>query len=147
MSNRFWAIPFLLVCAAVTQTAFALDPVYSDPSGKAIWGYDPLSYFAGEPEEGKEELSHQWNGAVWHFISEENRQAFIKEPERYAPQYGGYCAWAVSQGYTASTDPHAWNITDGRLYLNYSRSVALRWKIDKATNIEKADNNWPSLSQ
>ena len=67
---------------------------------------------------------------------------FAANPEKYAPQYGGYCAWAVSQGYTASTDPEAWKIVDGKLYLNYSKSVQLTWEQDAAGNIAAADENW-----
>ncbi len=125
--------------------ALALEPVYSWRR-KALRGYDPVAYFThGRPVEGSERFTHQWQGATWRFASAENRDSFAADPERYAPQYGGYCAWAVSQGYTASTDPEAWRIVDGKLYLNYSKSVQRRWEKDIPGNIGKADRNWPEL--
>ena len=148
MKRLNWAVPLFLVWAFSTQVVHALDPVFSDWKGSAIKGYDPVSYFTDDgPTEGKKELTHVWNAATWRFASKENQQAFAKNPEKYAPQYGGYCAWAVSQGYTASTDPLAWDITDGRLYLNYSKSVQTNWLVEKEANIDQGDINWPSLSQ
>ena len=148
MRRLNWAIPVFLFWAVSSQLVHALEPIYSDWKGNAIKGYDPVSYFTdGEPIKGKKVLTHIWNGATWHFASEANKQAFAKNPEKYAPQYGGYCAWAVSQGYTASTNPLAWDITDGRLFLNYSKSVQANWLVEKETNINQGDINWPSLSQ
>jgi YHS domain-containing protein len=112
----------------------------------AIEGYDPVAYFeAGEPAQGSDAFEHRWNGVVWRFTNATNRDAFAKAPERYAPQYGGYCAWAVSQGYTASIDPAAWRIVDGKLYLNYSKSVQQTWQQDIPGNIRKANANWPGI--
>jgi len=125
--------------------ALALDPVFSR-WGKAIRGYDPVAYFTeGRPVEGAAEHTAEWRGATWRFASAANREAFVAAPERYAPRYGGYCAWAVSEGYTASIDPEAWRIVDGKLYLNYSKSVQQRWQKDIPGNIAKADRNWPGL--
>ncbi len=125
--------------------ARALDPVFSR-WGKAIRGYDPVAYFTeGRPVEGSAKFTAEWMGATWRFASAANRDSFVAAPERYAPQYGGYCAWAVSQGDTASIDPEAWRIVDGRLYLNYSKSVQGRWEKDIPGNIAKADGNWPRL--
>ena len=125
--------------------ATAIDP-YFNTDGVAIQGYDPVAYFTqGKPVYGKDEFTHDYAGATWRFASADSRDAFAAEPERYAPQYGGYCAWAVSQGYTASTDPDAWRIEDGRLYLNYSKSVQSRWEKDIPGNIASADANWPGL--
>ena len=127
-------------------TAYALDPVYSNFLGQAIRGYDPVAYFKdSRPVEGERKHSARWNDATWYFSSDENRLAFIADPERYAPQYGGYCAWAVSQGYTASIDPEAWTIHDGKLYLNYSKSVQKQWSQDIPGNIDKGNTNWPGL--
>ena len=114
--------------------------------GVAIEGTDPVAYFTQNmPLEGKREFSVDWKGATWRFASAANRDAFKGDPERYAPQYGGYCAWAVSQGYTASIDPEAWKIVDGKLYLNYSKSVQSQWAADVPGNIAKADQNWPAI--
>jgi hypothetical protein len=86
-----------------------------------------------------------WNGAVWRFVSAEHRDVFVKDPERYAPQFGGYCAWAISRGYTADADPDAWRIVDGRLYLIYSKAVQRRWEQDVEGTIVKARANWPAV--
>jgi YHS domain-containing protein len=121
-------------------------PVYQSYSGTAIDGTDPVSYFTeGRPVAGKAGITHKWNGATWRFTSAENRERFAAAPEKYAPRYGGYCAWAVSQGYTASTDPDAWSIVDGKLYLNYSKSVQKKWEGDVPGHIASANRNWPGL--
>lgn len=125
--------------------ALAVDPIFTK-RGLAIRGYDPVAYFTESmPVKGKAEFSHSYEGATWRFASAANRDAFAAEPGRYAPQYGGYCAWAVAQGYTASIDPDAWRIEGGRLYLNYSKSVQRRWERDIPGNISKADTNWPGI--
>lgn len=131
--------------AATVTPALALDPVFSWRR-TAIRGTDPVAYFTeGRAAKGSSSFTHKWRGATWHFISAENRDRFAADPERYAPQYGGYCAWAVSQGYTATTDPEAWRIVQGKLYLNFSKSVRRRWEKDIPGNIAKADRNWPGL--
>lgn len=114
--------------------------------GVAIRGTDPVAYFTeGRPVEGSSEFSAEWNDATWYFANAANREAFLATPEAYAPQYGGFCSWAVAQGYTASTDPDAWRIVDGKLYLNYSLGVQKDWEQDILGNIGKADVNWPGL--
>ncbi len=135
-----------LSLAGMTGRTAEAEVVYQGFTGVAIDGTDAVAYFTeSRPVEGKREHSFEWNGATWRFASAENLEAFRADPERYAPQYGGYCAWAVSQGYTASTDPEAWDIVDGKLYLNYSKSVQSQWKQDKPGNITKADTNWPGI--
>ncbi len=125
--------------------ALAIDPVFTK-RGLAIRGYDPVAYFTeGKPVKGKADFTHSYEGTTWRFASAANRDAFAADPLRYAPQYGGYCAYAVSQGYTASIDPDAWRIVDDKLYLNYSKSVQRRWERDVPGNIAKADTNWPQL--
>ena len=120
-------------------------PVFTK-RGAAIRGIDPVAYFAdARPVAGDPELSTKWMGAMWHFASAGNREAFEMNPYAYAPQYGGYCSWAVAGGYTASTDPEAWTIVDGKLYLNYSKGVQRRWSEDIPGNIVKGNANWPSL--
>jgi YHS domain-containing protein len=114
--------------------------------GVAVGGYDPVAYFTtGKPTKGKSTLTHKFNGATWRFANPDNLALFQASPEKYAPQYGGYCSWAVSQGYTAKGDPHAWKIVDGKLFLNYNRSVQKTWQRDIPGNIAKADANWPKV--
>jgi YHS domain-containing protein len=115
-------------------------------SGSAIEGYDPVAYFEeGQPVEGDSEHSFEWMGATWYFASAANRDRFAADPEKYAPQYGGYCAWAVANGYTAKIDPQAWAVVDDKLYLNYSLDVQKQWQQDVPGNITKADTNWPDI--
>jgi len=96
--------------------------------GLALDGYDPVAYFEGAPLPGKADFEFVWNGTRYRFVSAANRERFSREPDRYAPQYGGFCAYAVSRGYTADVDPLAWTVVDGKLYLNYSKRVQRTWK-------------------
>lgn len=126
--------------------ASALDPVYSSWRSLAIRGADPVAYFSeGRAVIGSSSFEYEWQGATWRFSSEEHRARFAAEPERYAPQYGGYCAYAVSEGYTASIDPEAWKIVGGKLYLNYSRDVQKLWEADVPGRIARGNANWPRL--
>ncbi len=112
-----------LATVAVPAPAFAKDaPVYTGTfSNTAVSGYDTVAYFTqGKPVKGSTEFRTTYNGAEWRFASAANLAKFRANPGRYAPQYGGYCAWAVSQGYTASGDPTVWKVVGGKLYLNYN---------------------------
>jgi len=131
----------------LTTSPASADGVIYSSWGKAIQGYDPVAYFTvSKPVEGKSEFTHTWKGANWRFASAENRNKFAAAPEKYAPQYGGYCAWAVSQGYTASTVPEAWKIVDGKLYLNYSKGIQQRWEQGGPRKlIVVANDNWKKL--
>lgn len=135
----------LFVAIAIAAPAQAAEPVFS-ADGAAIKGYDPVAYFTEEDAiAGKPEFTHDYMGATWRFASAENRDTFAANPEKYAPQYGGYCAYAVSQGYIAPIDPDAWSVRDGKLYLNYSLPVRIRWSLDKDGYIAAANTNWPGL--
>ncbi|MEM7479986.1 MAG: YHS domain-containing (seleno)protein [Acidobacteriota bacterium] len=148
MALRVSLALMFLVGLLLPAVAFAgVDPVFTATfSDVAIRGYDPVAYFAaGEPVKGSDDFAHQWMGAEWRFASAENRDLFAADPEKYAPQYGGYCAYAVSRGKTASIDPEAWRIVDDKLYLNYNAKIQAQWEEDQAANIEKADEHWPRL--
>ena len=139
-----------LVCglaALVAPLALRAEkPVNTTFTGVAIKGYDPVAYFTvGKPTKGDSDFSFDWNGAEWRFATAANRDLFKADPVKYAPQYGGYCAWAVSRGYTAGIDPDAWKIVNQRLYLNYSLKVQAQWSEDIPGNIAKAEDNWPKL--
>lgn len=130
----------------LTQQAAAAEPPVYATNGVAINGYDPVAYFTeGKPVEGSAEFTSDWDGATLQFASAENKAMFDGDPEKFAPKYGGYCAYAVSKGYTASTDPGAWSIHEDRLYLNYSKSVRALWSARKRHHIEQADANWPGV--
>ncbi len=132
---------------SLASPARAADPVYTNWRGLALSGYDPVAYFEqGKAVAGSAQYELEWRDATWRFASAEHLAAFRAAPERYAPQYGGYCAWAVSNGYTASSDPEAWRIVDGKLYLNYSREIQEKWETDVPGNVRRADGHWPELS-
>lgn len=130
-----------------TSVAYAEDLVYTSLfSDNAASGYDVVAYFTeGKPVEGSSEFEYRWQDSDWLFSSQENLELFKTNPEQYAPQYGGYCAYAVSQGYTASSIPEAWDIVDGKLYLNFSLDVQKLWQADRAAFIKAADENWPGV--
>ncbi len=137
--------PILLIMAMTVflgRPAVALEPVFA-PRGIAIKGADPVAYFIdGEPRTGKEKFSYDWNGATWLFVNAENRDKFATNPKVYAPQFGGYCAYAVGNGYTAKVDPDAWKIVDNKLYLNYNKAVQLLWIARQSHYIGEANKNW-----
>jgi YHS domain-containing protein len=128
--------------------ALAAKPEIYTPafSQLAIEGYDVVSYFsAGGPVRGERAITSTYRGATWRFATAANKAAFDANPAAFAPQYGGYCAWAVSQGYTASGDPEFWAIVDGKLYLNYNARVQRDWDVDRAGFIRSANTNWPTV--
>jgi YHS domain-containing protein len=134
-------VPGLGTDPAAAQTA----PVYL-VKGVAISGYDPVAYFTEKkPVKGNPAIVFEHKGAKYFFSSEANRDAFKTEPDKYAPQYGGYCAYAVAQGSTARSDPNAWTVHDGKLFLNYDKSVRTAWEKDIPGNIAKGDANWPKI--
>jgi hypothetical protein len=115
-------------------------------SNTALGGYDPVAYFTeGKARPGSSSITLEWKGATWRFASAENRDRFQAEPERYAPRYGGHCAWATARNYLAKGDPLHWRIVDGRLYLNYDAKVQSDWEKDIPGEIAKADANWPAV--
>ncbi|MEQ9332105.1 YHS domain-containing (seleno)protein [Thalassobaculum sp.] len=136
----------LVMIAAVPARA-GEAPVYTGfLSSLAVNGYDPVAYFTdGGPVEGSPAFESTYRGATWRFASAANKATFDADPAAFAPQYGGYCAWAVSQGYTAKGDPANWRIVDGKLYLNYNAAVQQNWEKDVAGNITAADANWPKV--
>ena len=140
----------LLVTAmllALASLAFAkTDLVNHDRGGIAIQGYDPVAYFTdSKPLKGDSQFSYRWRDSLWLFTSAQHRDLFAKNPEQYAPQYGGYCAYGVSEGHTVDIDPAAWKIIQGKLYLNYDNSVQRRFLKEPEGRIRRADQNWPGL--
>lgn len=138
----------LAACAAspgrIRQTRVV--PALEAEHGLALEGYDAVAYFeVAQAQRGTEQFSYRWRGARWHFASLVRRDAFAANPERYAPQYGNYCAFAVSRGTTAHGDPRLWAVVGDRLYLNNNRFAQQLWEQDRADNISAADQNWPLL--
>lgn len=134
----------LLTLTGVGGTAAGMAAV----DAIAIKGYDTVAYFKdGRALKGSPSFTFRWHGLVWHFSSGENRDLFSAAPEKYAPQYDGYCAWAMAEARKAQTDPEVWKIVDGKLYLNCSQSAYEKWSRDIPGNIRKADANWLKLSK
>lgn len=140
--------------SVVPQTSETLNEaddlamLINQEDGIAIAGTDPVAYFTeNAPQQGNAEFQISWQGATWYFASAENRDLFAANPEQYAPQYGGYCAWAISQGYLAEIDPNAWTIVDDRLYLNFNQSIRKRWEDNRDQFIVEANRRWPILVQ
>lgn len=134
------------VAAAFASRAIAATPEVYAEGGIAVDGTDVVGYFTdGAPVAGDPAITHDYMGVSWQFSTQANRDAFAADPAAYAPQYGGYCAYAVSQGYTASTVPEAWSIVDDKLYLNFSTRVRRRWARDIPGHIALADANWPAV--
>lgn len=138
----------LLLITLLSSVGCAKDEIYTGFfSETAASGYDVVSYFDTKtgPKEGREKFSVTWKKAEWYFISAANLKAFKKSPEKYAPQYGGYCSYAVAHDYTASSDPEAWTIVKGKLYLNYSKEVRADWLKKRDQYISQANKNWPGV--
>ncbi len=142
----------LTVMSAATSQAHAQRPEVFQ-SGKsqigsdlAVGGFDAVAYHTQRaPTPGKPEFRISWQGAEWRFASQANRDLFAAEPEKYAPQFGGYCAFAVGHGSTSPGDPKVWSIVNGKLYLNLNSSVQSSWNRDQANLIQRGERNWPNV--
>lgn len=138
----------LVLMMLLSGVVYAQDPIYTGFfSNKALNGYDTVAYFTdNKPIKGDEKYVTEYKGANWYFSSAEHLSMFKENPEKYAPQYGGYCAWAVAaKSDFASGDPNQWSLIDGKLYLNYNADVKADWDKDPQGFIKKGDQNWPKL--
>ncbi len=133
-----------ILCSVLSVYA-QKSPVF-EQAGKAIQGYDPVAYFTeAKPVLGKDEFVYNWNNTNWYFASQQNLDSFKMNPEKYAPQYGGYCAYGLSDGHKAPTSPDAWTIVNGKLYLNYNIKVKEYWSKNRDERIDKANKNWVEI--
>jgi YHS domain-containing protein len=144
------AILILALAAAAVGPGTALaakPPIYTPALSRvAVGGYDVVAYFTlGRPTRGADAFQTEWRGATWKFATAGNLAKFKADPVAYAPRYGGYCAWAVANGYTAKGDPLIWKIVGGRLYLNYNAEIQGRWNRDIPGLIRKGDGYWPKV--
>lgn len=129
----------LLLLSGLSNIAVGNSPLNTI----AINGYDTVAYFKnGKALQGSDSYTFRWHGMIWRFLNKENRDLFAKGPEKYAPQYDGYCAWAMTEARKARTDPKVWKIVNGKLYLNCSSAAYEKWSKDIPGNIKKADINW-----
>ncbi len=136
------------ILAALAGAALALAAGLAQAGNQlavAIGGYDAVSYQSGEPARGEARFNHFWNGAVWYFASEESRNTFRETPERFAPPFDGYCAFAASRGYKAPGDPLVYAVEDGTLYLQVHPRAQELWEQDIPGNIAKGEENWPRI--
>lgn len=146
MFNSFCRLIVITALSLVSAATLAGD--FFETDGVALHGYDPVAYFvAAEPQKGQSQYSYEYKGSKFYFANEANKRAFMQAPEKYAPQFGGYCAYGASQGYKVSTQPDAFAVVKDKLYLNYNSKVQEIWKQDVPGNIERAEKNWPEVSK
>ncbi|RIA55134.1 YHS domain-containing (seleno)protein [Dichotomicrobium thermohalophilum] len=149
-------VQILAVVAALSWAGAAqAGEQYVDETGFAISGHDVVAYFEMEqapvgekqPEAvpGRKDITAEYNGATWAFASEENREKFLANPEKYVPAYDGHCAYGVAKGGKVPGNPDLWRIVDGQLYLNITENVVGFWEEDIPGNIDKAQSNWPGI--
>jgi len=137
---------FTLLATMLAPLASGKTLANVDNAGVGIKGYDPVAYFTdNKAVKGDPAIKSTANGVTYYFASAEHQATFDANPSKYEPQFGGFCGWAVSQGYTASIDPNAFQIIDGRLVLQYSLGVRKDFNKDAAGNLKKADANWPGI--
>jgi YHS domain-containing protein len=138
-------ILLLFVALSADKLVAQKSPVFA-PAGIAIHGYDPVAFFTEKkPIKGNEQYSLVWKGVKWQFSSQDNLEKFKNNPEEFAPQYGGYCAYGMAEGHKAPTNPDTWTIENGKLYFNYNQKVKSRWVQQIPVYIEKANQFWPTI--
>ena len=145
------AIKVKSVIAGIALSVVALATTageFNESNGVAIKGHDPVAFFNdSKPVRGKDDLRFEYKGSTFVFANADNRAAFAADPEKYAPQYGGYCAFGTARGYKADIDPAAFTVVDGRLYLNYNTQVQREWAADTGRFIRQADERWPAVAK
>jgi len=155
MKNFKTTCLLMILAVAGSACAGAAEPIdtqsgglFSHATGLAILGYDPVAYFDdARPEKGSPQFVATWKGATWQFASQAHLEEFRREPERFAPQYGGYCAYGVARDQLVEIDPNAWTILDGKLYLNYTADTQKKWLTDTPGFIRQADEKFPRLME
>lgn len=146
LAGAFGRAVVLALALSFGTTLMAAQALNTDKSGVAIGGYDPVTYFSqARALKGSSQITATHDGAIYYFSTTANRDVFLANPGRYVPLYGGYCAYGVANGHKVNVDPEAFRVVDGRLYLNYSKSVQQKWLADVPGNIAKAEGNWPAL--
>jgi YHS domain-containing protein len=147
------SIGFAIAATTAASVAFA-GPAYVDSTRFAVSGRDVVAYFSlpangrsVQAVPGRAQFTTEWNGARYAFSTDANRQAFIADPQRYAPQFDGHCAFAAGEGYKAPASPNAWRIIDGKLYLNYSLAIQRKWSPRASASISAGEANWKTLGE
>jgi YHS domain-containing protein len=138
---------FGILAFACNQPNSLSGDIYA-PDKKAINGYDPVAFFTQSgPIKGNDEFTYSWKDVNWYFASQQDLDAFKANPEMYAPQYGGYCAYGTAEGHKAPTQPDTWTIANGKLYFNYNQAVKQLWSGNRDAFIQKADTAWLRVKQ
>lgn len=135
-----------IAALAIAFGTLATLPAYAaNTLGIAFAGNDPVAHSQGAPAQGQAKFYHLWDGALWYFSTEENREAFKADPAAYAPQFDAYCAWAASQGYKRPGDPNVTQIVDGKLYTFVHEGARKKWQADIAKHITDGETNWVNI--
>jgi len=148
LTSKAVKLMLMVICLAIVPFALVLAEgdiklVATDTAGVAIKGYDTVAYFTeGKAMKGNSEFAFSWHDAQWLFANARHREIFASDPERYAPQFGGFCSNGLSKGKVVAADPEQWTIVDGKLYIKFSRAARDNWRQDKAVKIMKAKENW-----
>lgn len=136
----------LLLIPAAASAELRSPEIYTDFRGVALKGYDVVAYHTDrKPVKGTESLAYEWKDAIWFFATAEHRDMFIADPERWAPQYGGYCAWAIAEGMTRPINPKIFRIFDDKLYFNLNMKVHKKWLGEYRNFIIRANDEWPDV--
>jgi YHS domain-containing protein len=145
--KKLSAIVFVTLLLVSFGSFAQKSEVFTTESG-AIKGYDPDAFFTeSKAVKGEKEITYDWNGATWHFATKKNKDLFAADPEKYAPQYGGYCAYGTADGHKAPTETDTWTIDNNKLYFNYNQKVKELWNKDIPGLIKKADEQWPKIKK
>jgi len=146
MKRIFTAILGAGIMLTPVAASAASDPVYTSwRNNVAAEGYDVVTFFSGKPQEGKPEFTTHYQGADWFFFTQANKDLFLTNPELFAPQYGGYCAWAVAKGKLAKGSPKHWSVEDGKLYINFNARIKRRWEKGVTGFVSQANSVWPAI--
>lgn len=141
-------IVFIVIALLSITTQAQKSSEYNQENGVALQGFDPVAYFESfKATKGTKEFSVTHNGVVYLFSSEKNKTLFVNNPIQYEPQFGGYCAYGMSNGYKAPIQLEAFTIVDGKLYLNYNLKVKEMWLKEQSARIEKANKNWEEIKK
>jgi YHS domain-containing protein len=148
MIKRYLILVSVTLCQIILYSVSLYAGEFFERNNLAIDGYDPVAYFTEQkPVKGSAQFRSDFLGSTFQFVSTAHRDAFLADPSKYAPQYGGYCAYGTAKGYKAAIDPAAFTIVGDKLYLNYSETVRSRWLSDIPGYIQKADANWPEVQK
>ena len=146
--NRYANALILTACFLFSHSSLVFAAQFFERNGLAIDGHDPVAYFTEQkPVKGSPEFRADYQGTPFQFASAAHRDTFAANPEKFVPQYGGYCAYGMAKGYKAKIDPAAFTIVGDKLYLNYSETVRSQWLTDIPGYIRKADANWPDVKK